>query len=184
VARVVHPPSDTGRTPAIVIGENMSMLKAAFRRAAIRRFHFLEEEFGCHPLGVDDAGARAVTVTYVNSTTGVVASFEPLECQVLVYLVQLVDGQVPPYLTAPTRYCLLDSLLATSCIPLPAASQPPVPPTPTGVEAAVAANAAALEHYGADVLRGDFSVFDDVQSWIRRHAPPAIGPAVGASTHG
>lgn len=146
---------------------NISELQRAFIQKCLDSFTFLAA-YGCEVIGVEEDSYGA-EVTYKNETTAVKISFEVRENAVFVYLIQLIDGEVPAYLDAPSRWFYLDNVLefkSPSSGPIQKELEDWL--TPESVGYLLASYADALKNYGEDVLHGDFSVFAELTRRIDR----------------
>ena len=145
-------------------------LQSIFTQKCLMRFEYLSTYgFELADITRDSYGSE---VTYKNRTTGVKVSFEVRENEIFVYLIRLIDGETPDYLDAPSRWFYLDNLVKLRSPPTN------VPRkeggdwfTPDDVDRFLTVYAELLKEYGEDVLRGDFSVFYELERQVARPKP-------------
>ena len=172
-------------------------MKELFFALCDRHFQFLLEEFGCRIVSRKDNSWRwGYEITYKNSTTAVKIRYEPTYRHVFILLCQLVNGKIPDYpvfiksktklnqfylddllvIRSPDAKILhrkpfgninFDDLDAKQIIEAVAAA-PPF--TKRDLGHMVKTYAAALRRHGADVLRGDFTVFAKLEKIVRKRA--------------
>lgn len=145
-------------------------LSRAFTRKCLDKFKFLSA-YRCELAGVevDNYGAE---VTYKNRTTAVKVTLELRENDIFVYLIRLVDGGIPAYLDAPSRWFYLDNVVKLRS---PSTTLPRKRfgewLTPDDIDHLLSDYADALRRYGEDILRGDFSVFEDLWKQLNHSRP-------------
>ena len=145
-------------------------LQSIFTQKCLMRFEYLSTN-GFELAGItrDSYGSE---VTYKNRTTGVKVSFEVRENEIFVYLIRLIDGEIPDYLDAPSRWFYLDNLVKLRS---PTTNVPRKEGgdwfTPDDVDRFLSVYAELLKEYGEDVLRGDFSVFSELERQVARPRP-------------
>jgi hypothetical protein len=139
-------------------------------------FGFLRSEYECAITGdPSDEHWTLRRVVYQNTTTAVAVDFsDEFQC-VEVQLVRLVDGQRPPYpifISAQPllHHFLLDGLLQLRAPELLEEIKPHFSLEPEEVEAQLSLWARGLKAFGADILRGHFSVFEVLESRLREVA--------------
>lgn len=137
-------------------------------------FGFLRTEHQCVVAERSDEHWWCTRIVYQNATTAVeiVYSVE-FEC-VEVQLVRLVDGQRPPYPVFVSEEPLLhhfslDHLVKLRAAELVQAIEPHVSLDAAEVEVQLSSWADALKQFGADVLQGDFHVFEVLEADLREH---------------
>jgi hypothetical protein len=150
--------------------DDTSDLQAIFIQNCLNRFEYLST-YGFELAGTtrDRYGSE---VTYKNPTTGVKVSFEVRENEIFVYLIRLIDGEIPDYLHAPSNWFYLDNLVK------PRSPRTNVPRkeaddwfTPEDVDNFLSVYAELLKEHGEDVLRGDFHVFSELERQVARPNP-------------
>lgn len=145
-------------------------LRAIFIQKCLDRFGYLSA-YGFELAGTtrDRFGSEE---TYKNQTTGVKVSFDVRENDISVYLIRLINGEIPDYLEAPSRWFYLDNLVKLRS---PATNVPRKKGsdwlTPDDIDRILSAYADLLRKYGEDVLRGDFSVFSELERQVARPKP-------------
>lgn len=142
-------------------------LHRVFTQKCLDKFRYLAA-YGCELTSIED-DRYLVEITYKNQTTGIKVSFELRENQIFVYLIRLINGEIPAYLDAPSRWFYLDNLVKLRS---PSTTLPRKEfgdwLTPDDIDDILTAYASALKKYGEDVLRGDFSVFTELAQQIDR----------------
>ncbi len=134
-------------------------LYGPFKEECRSIFRFLENEYGCSIVGMHE-DEHSVAVTYANLTTGVKVGFEPRENFISVYLIRLVDGQVPEYIEAPSRWFYLDQVIRLrSPSSIITQKEPGEWIGLNDMRGILTRYAEALQEYADDVLHGDFSIF-------------------------
>lgn len=149
---------------------DISELRRAFTQKCLDRFRFLTA-YGCELTSIEE-DTYGVEVTYKNRTTGIKVSFDVKENDVSVYLIRLVNEEIPAYLDAPSRWFYLDNVVELRS---PSTTLPRQELgnwlAPDDIDHILAVYAEALKEYGEDVLRGGFSVFDELARRIDRPRP-------------
>jgi hypothetical protein len=140
----------------------LGSLRQLFEAEGEKAFRLLILEYGCGRPRIRRT-SYSVDITYKNATTGIKVSLEPRENLVIVYLIRLADGEIPSYLDSPSSWHYLDTIIALRA-PTDAVKQklPDEQLTASDVERILTEYADALRKYGDDVLRGDFSVFGEL----------------------
>ena len=166
-----------------------------FFKLCDRYFQFLLEKFGCRVVSRKDNSWRwGYEVTYQNSTTAVKIRYEPADHYVFILLCQLVNGKIPDYPVSIHRKTklhqfYLDDLLVLRSPGTRIRSKPfgdtipddlsakqiieacvANPFTKHDLEHMVKTYAAALRKHGADILRGDFTVFAQLEKIVKKRA--------------
>lgn len=127
-----------------------------------KHFRFLVDAYGCRVVGTGE-DVRSAFVTYANATTGVDVAFLPRENSVSVALTRLVHGQVLPYRLHPSHWLYLHELLAARAPSENLATKAHGDPvTGADLDHLLARYADALRLYADDILRGNFSLFDEL----------------------
>jgi hypothetical protein len=143
----------------------------AFAAAAREYFGFLEDAFGAR-LFQEKRTADTSELRWANDTTGVRVSFEPQQGGVWVELYRLDAGRFPAHPISMGHETRLDIFnLGTLLI----ARDPEtwilvrqLQDDGAPIRRIVHAHASALLMHGADVLRGDFKVFPELEAIVRR----------------
>lgn len=155
-------------------------------------FRFLIEEFGCRIVGKkpDSFGGE---VTYRNATTAVNVRYEQREHYVFILLCRLVRGKIPqePIFVHPKTKLYsfyLDDLFTirspdTKIRRKPFGDKIPdlalkeliqaytsEPFTERDLEHMIKTYAAGLQRYAADILRGDFAIFPELDKIVKKRA--------------
>jgi hypothetical protein len=150
--------------------DDTSDLQAIFVQNCLNKFEYLST-YGFELAGNtrDNYGSE---VTYKNRTTGVKVSYEVRENEIFVYLIRLINGEIPEYLDAPSCWFYLDNLVKLRS---PATNVPRKKGsdwlTLDDIDRILSAYADLLRKYGEDVLRGDFSVFSELERQVARPNP-------------
>jgi hypothetical protein len=146
-------------------------IQSIFAKTCLRKFKYLSE-YGFRLAGIE-RDSYGIEVTYKNRTTGIKISFEIRENDITVYLIRLVNGEIPEYLDAPSRWFYLDNLvkLRASATELPR-KEGSSWFTPDEVDRVLGVYAELLNQYGLDVLHGHFSVFAELAREVARPALP------------
>ncbi|MBI3970041.1 MAG: hypothetical protein HY332_02020 [Chloroflexi bacterium] len=138
-----------------------------FVRLCRQIFDFLIHEYRFRVEGVT-RDEHTVAVIYKNATTGVEISYEPRQNDIFVYLIRLVEGDIPAYLDRPLNWLYLHNLLEYK------GSQRDIVHKSVGdwltaadIETILRQYADALRACADDVLRGDFRAFDAAVHAIR-----------------
>ena len=138
--------------------EDTSDLQSIFVQNCLNRFEYLST-FGFELAGItrDNYGSE---VTYKNRTTGVKVSYEVRENEIFVYLIRLVNAEIPEYLDAPSRWFYLDNLVKLRS---PATNVPRKKGsdwlTPDDIDRILSAYAELLKVRGGRTARRFFCVF-------------------------
>lgn len=156
---------------------DLDRLYEQFKQSTTDAFGFLIAEYGCTGPYVEESATWRV-VAYKNATTGVEVVLDARANGIFVYLSRLVNDKIPHHFDAPTDRFLLDSIIALRS-PLAEVQNRHSGGwlTSQDVKRAVAQYAAALRQYADDVLRGNFTVFDQLAERVDRARAHSISPA-------
>lgn len=158
----------------------MSKVKAnLFEKLCRTSFKFLEEKFDCSVITTTQ-DVYADYVTYKNATTGVKIGLEPMESGVSILLLRLINGRLPDYEVSIKSDTVLNSFYLDDLIALRGPTLkikqplldlfPPGGPNERLLRRILDRYAELLEQYAADVLRGDFCVFDKLSEIVKKRA--------------
>lgn len=134
-------------------------------------FGYLTRDFGCKVVGRED-NSWVTKLIYQNETTGVEVTYSIEFDRAEVSLVRLIKGRRPAYPIfiseqEQLHHYLLDSLLLLRAPEALDAIKPYFSLTEGAVKEALSRWANALRKYGSDPLKGDFSVFDEMEAIVR-----------------
>lgn len=152
--------------------ENQLVNSRQWERRVDREFGYLRTEFDCRIVDRSDKNWWETSVTYQNATTAVkVARSEEFAC-VETDMIRLVDGSRPPYpvfvsATPKLHQFGLGHLLMIRAPELWNEMREQKGLSDDAIAAQLDSAASALREFGADVLRGDFSSFDEMESRVR-----------------
>ncbi len=96
-------------TTAVRNVRDISELKRVFIENCLSKFRYLAA-YGCELTSIEE-DRYLVEITYKNQTTGIKVSFEIRENDIFIYLIQLINGEIPAYLDAPSRWFYLDNVV-------------------------------------------------------------------------
>ncbi len=154
-------------TTAVRNVRDISELKRVFIENCLSKFRYLAA-YGCELTSIEE-DRYLVEITYKNQTTGIKVSFEIRENDIFIYLIQLINGEIPAYLDAPSRWFYLDNVVKLKS---PSTTLPRKEfgdwLTPDDIDHILTVYAVTLKEYAEDVLRGDFSVFAELAKQINR----------------
>ncbi len=138
-----------------------------FKEVCETHFRLLQEDYGCRLVEVSES-VYEISATYANATTGINVSLEPREKEILVTLIQLVDGELVPYHLAPSRWLYAHTLL--NRVGGRSIEYQVTAPSMTvhDLERILSEYAEAMRGYADDILRGDFSVLIEVNTILLR----------------
>jgi hypothetical protein len=151
-----------------------------WERRVERDFGYLRTEFDCRIVDRSDKNWWETSITYQNATTAVkVARSEEFDC-VETDMIRLVDGVRPPHpvfvsATPKLHQFALGHLLMIRAPELWNEIKEQKGLSDDAIAAQLASAAMALREFGADVLRGDFSSFDEMESRVRAVARDTEG---------
>ncbi len=147
-----------------------------FRELCRTLFRFLEEEYGFR-VTEEKSDVFGSYITYRNTTTAVIISFEPREGGVFIRLYRLVDGKIPDYPVfvhpdTQLNMFYLDTLLEVRVPSLHVEQDPKemAKPSLSKLKEVLQQYAALLHLYANDILRGDFKVFEDLETIVKKRA--------------
>jgi hypothetical protein len=156
--------------PAMTNSYRRAELQPVFAQKCLNKFRYLSA-YGCELVGIEE-DSYGTDITYKNQPTGIRISFEIRENDIFVYLIRLINGEIPPYLDAPSRWFYLDNLVRLRS---PETTLPRKEAgdwlTSDDIDEILTAYAGALKEYGEDVLRGDFSIFAELARQVDRPRP-------------
>lgn len=140
---------------------DMSDLNSVFTQKCLEKFGFLSA-FGFERMSITEEW-YGTEIVYKNQTTGIKVSFETRENDIFLYLIRLINGEVPAYLDAPSRWFYLDNVvkLRAPSLNLPRKGFGEQL-TPDDIDQILTAYAAALQEYAEDILSGNFSAFAEL----------------------
>ena len=144
-----------------------------FEDACRRAFKFLEAKYGFAVIQASTDPAEA-HITYANDTTAVDIRYELKDNVIFVYLVRLRDGKLPADLFQirpgkPIDRHEIGSLIELRCPSLRLAqSSFRYPFSKKDFEIILFRYADVLKKYATDILGGNFSVFAELELWLRR----------------
>jgi hypothetical protein len=146
-----------------------------FERECRKRFKFLVAEFGSKAPKRQRISVFC-SLTYQNETTAVEVSLEPMDGGVFVLVSRLVNGQIPKYPIFVTRRMTLHSFYLDDLVSLrrPDAAKRQAgldPPSDREIAKSVAQSASLLRELAADILRGDFAVFSELDKIVKARIP-------------
>jgi hypothetical protein len=146
---------------------DISELRNTFTRKCIDKFSYLDA-YGFKLEDIKETEYRD-QITYKSETTGIKISLEIRDNQIFVYLIRLINGSIPAYLDAPSRWFYLDNIVKFRS---PSATLPRKGfgdlLTADDIDYILSEYALALKEYGEDVLRGNFSIFTELARLINR----------------
>ena len=147
----------------------------AFAKLCQKTFHFLEKAYG-FKLSAIDQDAYGVYLTYTNPTTAIVVSFEPREGGIFTRVIKLVDGKIPSYPITIEESTLISSYYIEDIIalrgPPTKMEQPPIDDLRniSILSKVLTQHASALRTYAADILKGDFTLFPQLEQIVKKRA--------------
>lgn len=135
-------------------------------------FGYLRTEFGCEIVDWSDKDWWETSVTYQNTTTAVKVAcseeFDRLETDII----RLVDGARPPIVvfvseTPKLHKFGLGNLLMIRAAELWGELKEQKGQSDKAIATQLQSQAKALREFGSDILRGDFSSFDEMEARVR-----------------
>lgn len=139
-------------------------------------FKFLEKKFGCK-LNSVERNSYGTYLSYKNATTGVEISFTPGDGDILIYLIKLVDGIIPSY---PVTITLKDSIyyfelndiifIKESALQIQYPSTDELMNNYGVLKGFLTQQAEYLKKYALDILKGDFSLFPELEKIVKKRA--------------
>jgi hypothetical protein len=144
-------------------------MKDSFVSLVREKFRFLEEDYGFKLVSTECDRDTSV-VPYQNDTTGVSAYYEPRDSSVWVVLRRLVNGELPGYDDPINTHGLYAIVSLRSPGAWVGEKHDPGPLTPAEMETRIDEQAKALRTHGADILRGDFSIFPKLAEFEQKMA--------------
>jgi hypothetical protein len=150
--------------------------KTEFPNICQKHFRFLEEEFNCLFFFKQDSYGEYID--YLNSTTGISINFVPMDAgMVYVLISRLVGNKIPEYPIFVQKSQMelntfdLEDLLAIRAplfkIERPSFEQLEKPFKPRVFEKTIVQLSNALRIYAQDVLKGDFSIFSELDKIVK-----------------
>ena len=160
-----------------------------WERRVDREFGYLRTEFACEIVDRSDENWWETSVTYQNTTTAVKVAFSEEADRVEVDLIRLVDGARPPTVvfvseTPKLHEFGLGNLLMIRAPELWNEMRKQNGLTDDAVAIQLTAAAKALREFGADVLRGDFVSFDEMEARVRAVARDTEGITLWSPSRG
>ena len=152
-------------------------------------FGYLRTEFGCEIVDWSDENWWETSVTYQNSTTAIKVAcseeFDRLETDII----RLVDGARPPTVvfvseTPKLHKFGLGNLLMIRAPELWSELKEPKGQSDKAIATQLQSQAKALREFGSDILRGDFSSFDEMEARVRAIARDTEGVSIWSPDRG
>jgi len=146
-------------------------------------FGYLRTEFGCEIVDWSDENWWETSVTYQNSTTAIKVAcseeFDRLETDII----RLVDGARPPTVvfvseTPKLHKFGLGNLLMIRAPELWSELKEQKGQSDKAIATQLQSQAKALREFGSDILRGDFSSFDEMEARVRAIARDTEGVSI------
>ena len=146
-------------------------------------FGYLRTEFGCEIVDWSDENWWETSVTYQNSTTAIKVAcseeFDRLETDII----RLVDGARPPTVvfvseTPKLHKFGLGNLLMIRAPELWSELKEQKGQSDKAIATQLQSQAKALREFGSDILRGDFSSFDEMEARVRAIARDMEGVSI------
>ena len=146
-------------------------------------FGYLRTEFGCEIVDWSDENWWETSVTYQNSTTAIKIArseeFDRLETD----MIRLVDGARPPTVvfvseTPKLHKFGLGNLLMIRAPELWSELKEQKGQSDKAIATQLQSQAKALREFGSDILRGDFSSFDEMEARVRAIARDMEGVSI------
>ena len=146
----------------------------AFKKSAVQRLDFLRTEYGFY-LNLSD-GSGGVYLLFQNKTTAVKVAYEPRDRGVFALVMRLVHGAIPEYpnfdnFDEPVNCFYLEDIVNFNLGNFDEITS--VKEAPDGeedVERKLSALAEQLKSRAANILRGDFSSFPELEIFIKERA--------------
>jgi hypothetical protein len=138
---------------------------AEAKRIILREFDFLQEEYNFKI--VDAADKPFISITYQKSPTAIRVGYEPRDRGVFVLLIRLVDGEIPPYPTHIHSSERLNMFYLDDLVTFRAKESEKIGVCDKTPKESVAHAASALRTCAADVLKGDFTVFMELDKIVK-----------------
>src|SRR5256885_13568635 len=152
-------------------------------------FGYLRTEFGCEIIDWSDKDWWETSVTYQNSTTAIKIAcseeFDGLETDII----RLVDGARPPSVvfiseTPKLHKVGLGNLLMIRAPELWSELKAQKGQSDRAIATQLQSQAKALREFGSDILRGDFSSFDEMETRVRAIARDMEGVTIWSPQSG
>src|SRR3989440_7282019 len=160
-----------------------------WERRVDRHFGYLRTEFGCEIVDSSDNDWWETSVTYQNSTTAIKIAcseeFDRLETDII----RLVDGARPPTVvffseTPKLHKFGLGNLLMIRAPELWSELKEQKGQGDEAIATQLQSQAKALREFGSDILRGDFSSFDEMETRVRAIARDMEGVTIWSPNRG
>jgi|SRR5438445_1972850 len=163
-----------------------------WERRVDREFSYLRTDFASQIVDRSDENWWETSVTYQNTTTAVKVAYSVEFDRVETDMIRLVDGVRPPYpvfvsATPKLHQFGLGNLLMIRAPDLWNEMKEQKGLSNQATATQLASAATALREFGADILRGDFGSFDEIEARVRAAARDMEGitiwsPVPGDST--
>lgn len=154
----------------------MEKKQRLFEQLCAKHFKFLIERYGFKKLK-PDKDAYGCRVTYIGKTTGVKVSYEYKDGGLFVLLARLINGKMPPYPVFVKPDSVLNQFYLEDIVAVKHPSfqlkqnfDDIVNPTLEELESSLSNYAEALQIYGQDILKGDFSIFSKLEERVKKRA--------------
>jgi hypothetical protein len=160
-----------------------------WERRVAPHFGYLRTEFGCEIVDRSDENWWEMSLTYQNSTTAIkVACSEEFD-RVETEIIRLVDGARPPYpafvsATPKLHQFGLGNLLTIRAPELWSELKEQKGQSDDAIAEQLESQAKALREFGTDILRGDFSSFDEMEARVRAIARDVEGVTIWSPDRG
>jgi len=160
-----------------------------WERRVDREFGYLRTEFACQVVDRSDKNWWETSVIYQNTTTAVKVAYSEEFDDVETDLIRLVDGARPPYpvfvsATPKLHQFGLGNLLMIRAPELWNEMKEQTGLSNHATATQLASAARALREFGADILRGDFGSFDEMEARVRAVARATEGITIWSPSSG
>lgn len=151
-----------------------------WERRVDREFGYLRTEFACEIVDRSDENWWETSVTYQNTTTAVKVAFSDESNRVQTDIIRLVEGARPPTVvfvseTPKLHKFGLGNLLIIRAPELWKEMREQKGLSDHATATQLASAAKATKEFGADILRGDFGSFDEMEARVRAIARDTEG---------
>lgn len=137
-------------------------------------FKFLERDFGCELISVE-RDSYGTCISYKNLATAVEIGFKPIDGYVYVMLIRLINGEIPPYEEVKPKITINNFYLLDVVNFYNPTFNLQLPPLEAWLnyqtlKKELNQQAEYLRKYTADILKGDFSIFPELEEIVKKRA--------------
>lgn len=155
--------------------QTIPTIRDVFIKLCKKTFIFLEKDFGCKIIREEKVSVEAY-VTYQNNTTAVLLTFSPRDGGIFLDLIRLVNGIIPDNIYEFSQNLTLNSFDLSNVLLIRDPEFEIERPSfdelfkEKVIKSVLNQKAYVLKTYASDILKGDFSIFPQLEKIVKERA--------------